>query len=121
MAEPRTDASVNEAYDDLDALFVDPTRLRLLAFLVTLDEAEFRVVADRLNLSDSALSKQISTLRQSDVVTVRKERRPQPARTVLAMTPAGRHRFSAHLAALQAIAQGASHVQDDSTGVDPGE
>ena len=109
-SESTTAGPVSDPVDDLDALFVDPTRLRLVALLASADEAEFRFVAEKLNLSDSALSKQISTLRGHGVVTVRKQRSPQPARTLLALTPTGRHRFSLHLAALQAIARGASHT-----------
>jgi DNA-binding MarR family transcriptional regulator len=60
-------------------------------------------VRDSLSLSDSALSKQISTLEQAGYVTVRKTGAGRSRRTHVRLSSAGRRAFTAHAAALQRI------------------
>ncbi|WP_256388112.1 transcriptional regulator, partial [Allokutzneria sp. NRRL B-24872] len=47
----------------LDQVLLDPTRLSIVALLAASEWCEFAFVRDSVELSDSALSKQISTLR----------------------------------------------------------
>jgi DNA-binding MarR family transcriptional regulator len=83
-----------------DELIHPSTRLSIVALLAAADWVEFGYVRDHLGLSDSALSKQLSTLEQAGYVTVnRSDRRRVRAR----LTGDGRAAFRGHVAALQAI------------------
>lgn len=55
-----------------DELIHTPTRLALVSLLAATEWAEFRYLREQLGLSDSALSKQLSTLEQAGYVEVRK-------------------------------------------------
>ncbi|WTE75087.1 transcriptional regulator [Streptomyces sp. NBC_01615] len=84
-----------------------PSRLAVLAFLSGCVEADFALVRDRCELSDSALSKITRTLEEAGYVDVRKGRVSRRARTWLSLTPEGRDALAAHLDALRAIAEAA--------------
>lgn len=89
---------------ELDQLLLDPTRLAIVALLSAAEWAEFGFVRDAVKLSDSALSKQISTLAKNEYVDVRKGYVGKRPRTWLNLTDSGRDTLAGHLAALQAIA-----------------
>ncbi|MQY06980.1 transcriptional regulator [Actinomadura macrotermitis] len=80
-----------------------PARLSLLALLAPAEWVEFRVLRDRLETSDSALSKQISALHDAGYVDVRKERLHGRRSTRVHLTPHGRAAFQAHALALEQI------------------
>jgi DNA-binding MarR family transcriptional regulator len=83
-----------------DELIHPSTRLSIVSLLAAADWADFGYIRDQLALSDSALSKQLSTLEQAGYVTVdRSIRRRVRAR----LTTDGRAAFQGHVAALQAI------------------
>jgi len=83
-----------------DELIHPSTRLSIVSLLAAADWVEFGYIRDQLGLSDSALSKQLSTLEQAGYVAVdRTVRRRVRAR----LTRHGRTAFQGHLAALQAI------------------
>ncbi|MGJ0118770.1 transcriptional regulator [Williamsia sp. MIQD14] len=91
-----------------DELIHPSTRLTLMATLAAADWVEFAYLRDRLSMSDSALSKQLSTLEGAGYVATE---RPTTGsrRTVRArITDDGRTAFDGHVAALQAIVGGAS-------------
>lgn len=90
--------------DRLAPLLLDPTRLRLVATLAAAGEVEFAFVRDRVGLSDSALSKQLRTLGEADVVGSRRERTGPRRRVWLRLTPHGRTLLAAHVQALREIA-----------------
>lgn len=89
---------------ELDQLLLDPTRLAIVALLAAADWAEFAFVRDSVRLSDSALSKQVTTLSKSDYVEVRKGYVGKRPRTWLNLTDTGRDTLAEHISALQAIA-----------------
>lgn len=86
-----------------DELIHPSTRLSLVATLAAADWAEFTYLKERLGLSDSALSKQLSTLEEAGYVAT--ERRPSGARRKVHahLTDTGRDAFRGHIAALQEI------------------
>jgi DNA-binding MarR family transcriptional regulator len=86
-----------------DDLIHAPTRLSIVALLAASEWAEFTFVRDSLTMSDSALSKQISTLEDAGYVTVRKTGAGRNRRTHLRLSPRGRRAFSSHAAALQQL------------------
>ena len=92
----------------LDELLANPTRLSIMAVLAAADWAEFAFVRDTVEASDSALSKQISTLSANAYIEVRKGYVGRRPRTWLNITDAGRHALERHVAALHAIVARAS-------------
>lgn len=85
-----------------------PTRLRLCAMLRPVDEADFRVIAETLELSEANLSKTVQNLVTLGYLVTSKQASPQrtDARrtTSVKLTPLGRRVFDEHLAALRAMA-----------------
>ena len=88
------------AFDDL---IHSPTRLGIVALLAAADWVEFRYVRDTAGLSDSALSKQLTTLEQAGYVEIRKVVSGRRVRTSTRLTRAGRSAFAGHVQALQRI------------------
>ncbi|SBT65786.1 Winged helix DNA-binding domain-containing protein [Micromonospora sediminicola] len=86
-----------------DELIHAPTRLSLVSLLAASDWADFRYLREQLAMSDSALSKQLSTLEQAGYVEVRKSFVGKRPRTSVRLGRAGRHAFDGHVAALQEI------------------
>ena len=82
------------------------TRLSIVAMLAAAEWVEFSFVRDQLGLSDSALSKQLSTLSDAGYVQVDRESRGQRRRVRARLTGAGRAAFDGHVAALDAIVAG---------------
>lgn len=87
----------------LDGLVHQPVRFSLMAALAKADELEFRLLREALGVSDSLLSRQISTLEEAGYVTVRKGYVGKRPRTWVALTRAGRDRYQEHVKALREI------------------
>ncbi|WP_087486028.1 transcriptional regulator [Brachybacterium massiliense] len=87
-----------------------PVRLRICGLLRPVDELEFAVLRDTLQLKDANLSKNLSQLAEAGLVSTRKEFSParDDARrlTWVSLTAEGHTALAAHLAALRAIAEG---------------
>jgi hypothetical protein len=90
--------------DGLDPLLIDLTRLSLVGLLAGADWAEFPAVRDALEMSDSALSKQVATLERGGYVEVRKGYIGKRPRTWLQLSSHGRLRLSEHVDALRRLA-----------------
>ncbi len=58
---------------DFFKVFGDATRLKILFFLEEEDEVSVSSIAERLNMSQSAISQQLKVLRQSRLVKFRKD------------------------------------------------
>ncbi len=86
-----------------DELIHPSTRLAIVALLAAADWAEFGFVRDRLELSDSALSKQLSTLEEAGYVDIERPVRDRRRRVRARLTPLGRTAFDGHVAALRQI------------------
>ena len=86
-----------------DELLNSPTRLSILAALARLDDVEFSVLRDSLEVSDSVMSKQATALEVAGYVRIRKGHVGKRPRTWLSMTPEGRAAFLRHVAALHAV------------------
>ena len=86
-----------------DELIHPSTRLAIVALLAAADWAEFAFVRDRLELSDSALSKQLSTLEEAGYVDIERPVRDRRRRVRARLTPTGRAAFDGHVAALRQI------------------
>jgi DNA-binding MarR family transcriptional regulator len=86
-----------------DELIHPSTRLSIVALLAAADWAEFSFVRNELGLSDSALSKQLATLEEAGYIAMERPLSDRRRRVRARLTPAGRHAFEGHVAALRAI------------------
>ena len=89
-----------------DAVIHPPPRLQICGLLAAVDLMEFAAVRDRVQVSDSVLSKHVKQLEEAGYVTVRKATVASRQRTSLALTEAGRAAFDAHVAELRRITGG---------------
>ncbi|HEY76018.1 MAG TPA: transcriptional regulator [Thermoflexia bacterium] len=96
-----------------------PTRLRIMAALVALDEGdrvEFTFLQNLLGLTPGNLSIHLQKLEEAGYVVVEKgfvRRRPK---TWVAATPEGREAFAAHVDALEAILRQARGAAEEEEG-----
>lgn len=89
---------------ELDELLGHQVRFSIMALLAAASRAEFRFVRDQVEVPDSVLSKQMSSLEQAGYVKVEKGFIGKRPRTWLSLTRAGRQAWERHLAALRSIA-----------------
>ncbi|WP_231250221.1 winged helix-turn-helix domain-containing protein [Nocardioides furvisabuli] len=97
-------AGSSHARHGLDEVIHAPVRFSIVAALASVDEAEFALVRDTVEVSDSVLSRQVAQLEAAGYVKVRKGYVGKRPRTWLSLTRAGRTAYRAHLDALRAIA-----------------
>ncbi|ANZ41741.1 MarR family transcriptional regulator [Lentzea guizhouensis] len=86
-----------------DDLIHAPTRLSIVALLAATEWAAFTFIRDSVGLSDSALSKQLTTLEEAGYVELKKAFVGNRPRTSAQLTSVGRAAFEQHVAALQEI------------------
>ncbi|ACY95689.1 MULTISPECIES: winged helix-turn-helix domain-containing protein [Thermomonospora] len=98
---------MNHPRHRLDEVIHAPVRFAVMATLAAADRAEFAFVRDTVEITDSALSKQVSTLEKAGYVKVTKGYVGKRPRTWLSLTPAGRSAFASHCAALREIVDSA--------------
>jgi DNA-binding MarR family transcriptional regulator len=87
----------------LDATIHAPLRLQICAALAAADALSFATVRERLDVSESVLSKHVKVLQEAGYVAVHKAAADARQRTWLALTPAGRDAFATHAAALRSL------------------
>ena len=87
-----------------DAVIHAPGRLQICAILSSIDNAEFAMLRDAIKVSDSVMSKHLKQLEEVGHVTLTKAAENGRQRTWVALTPAGRKAFAAHVAELQRLA-----------------
>lgn len=86
-----------------DELIHAPTRLSIVALLAASEWATFTFIRDSVGLSDSALSKQLTTLEEAGYIEVNKAFVGKRPRTSARLSIVGRAAFEQHVAALQEI------------------
>jgi DNA-binding MarR family transcriptional regulator len=86
-----------------DELIHPSTRLAIVALLAPADWTDFAFLRDRLGLSDSALSKQLSTLEDAGYVQIERPLHNHRRRVRARLTEAGVEAFDGHVAALRDI------------------
>jgi DNA-binding MarR family transcriptional regulator len=91
---------------ELDPHVIAPARLKLMTMLTAVSQAEFSIVRDALDVSDSVLSKHLAALGEVGYVKRRKSLHDGRRTTWLALTPRGRKALSAHVATLRALIDG---------------
>ena len=90
---------------DLDHLLIKAVRFSVTAAMADVDRAEFALIRDSVEITDSMLSKQVAVLEQAGYLEVAKGRVGRLPRTWLKLTPAGASAYGRHLAALSRIAR----------------
>jgi DNA-binding MarR family transcriptional regulator len=88
---------------ELDEYLSLPVRLSIVAALAKVDEAEFGVVRDIIEVSDPVLSKQVGVLEGAGYVSAKKGYAGKRPRTWLSLTDDGRAALGRHLTALHAL------------------
>lgn len=88
---------------ELDPLIHAPKRLRIMTILHAVESVEFAFLQDRLGLSASDLSKQMSALADAGYAKIKKTGRGPGSTTWFNLTRAGRSAYASHVAALRAL------------------
>jgi DNA-binding transcriptional ArsR family regulator len=101
---------------DLDPLLLDPTRLSIVSLLAGTRWAEFGWVREAVDLSASALSKQVTTLGAQGYVEVEKGYVGKRPRTWLNLSDTGRTALEDHVRALQRIVDASRQAGRDHGG-----
>jgi DNA-binding MarR family transcriptional regulator len=86
-----------------DSLIHAPNRLMLCALLVSVAELEFAVLREKLEVSDSVLSKQIKALSDAGYLDFKKINKDGRPRTWLSLNEQGIAAYNAHVRALKDI------------------
>jgi DNA-binding MarR family transcriptional regulator len=109
----RSRSQPRASIDDLDPIIHAPKRLAVMAILANSTSTDFGFLRDHLGVTDSDLSKQMSTLDRAGFVEVIKPGRGRGSITSYRITAAGRRAFEQHLAVLnQIVAQTAVQPAD---------
>ncbi len=87
-----------------DTVIHAPNRLQICALLAPLQEAEFQVLRDELEVSDSVLSKHLKQLEEAGYVSFRKGAVNGRQRVWAGLTASGRRAFASHVRELQRLA-----------------
>lgn len=87
----------------LDPVIHAPKRLTAMAILANASSCDFAFLRERLEISDSDLSKQMSALADAGYVKVTKSGHGRGSVTTYRITAAGRKAYAAHRAALVAL------------------
>lgn len=88
---------------DLDPVIHAPKRLMAMAVLANTEYATFQFLKEQLDLKDSDLSKQMSTLESAGYVKSHKRGRGPGSVTTFVMTRQGGRAYKAHRAALYSL------------------
>lgn len=95
--------TVQHPRHELDDLIHAPVRLSMVAALAAADSIDFRTLRDLVQVSDSLLSKHITTLEDAGYLAVRKGYEGRRGRTWLSLTPAGVAAYRRYLEVLTSI------------------
>ena len=87
-----------------DPVIHAPGRLQICALLSASEEAEFAMIREAIEVSDSVLSKHLKQLEEAGYVRPRKAAADGRQRTWLSLTAEGRKAFAAHVAELTRLA-----------------
>ena len=88
-----------------DPVIHAPARLQIMAVLAGVHDAEFSLLRETVQVSDSVLSKHLAQLAEAGYVHLRKAAQAGRQRTWASLTRDGRRAFASHVRALQALAR----------------
>ena len=90
---------------DLDANLTAPKRLALMGLLASATRIEFAYLRDRLELSDTDLSKQLKVLVDAGYVTSRRTGKGKTRASWFSITPHGEEALKSHAEALRRLVE----------------
>lgn len=88
-------------YQLLDDIIHSRIRLAVMALLVTVEEAEFNFLKEKINATDGNLSVHLKKLEDAKYISVKKEFIDRKPRTLYALTKTGRNAFDQYLIRLE--------------------
>jgi DNA-binding MarR family transcriptional regulator len=101
-----TDAPSNEEQSmELDRIVHEPSRLRILAALNSMEEAGFKYLEDITKLPSGNLSTQTSKLEEAGYITIRKKFKGKFPESRYSITPAGKAAFASYKERMRALLQ----------------
>lgn len=100
----------------LDEVIHAPVRLSVMAALAEADRVAFSLLRDTVEVSDSLLSRHISTLESAGYVTVVKGYEGKRPRTWFSLTDQGRAAFERYRSTLRELIEGGPAESDDADG-----
>jgi DNA-binding MarR family transcriptional regulator len=95
---------------ELDEMIHAPVRLSVVAALAAVDRIDFRLLRDAVEVSDSLLSKHLTTLENAGYVEITKGRLGRRAQTWIQLTAAGTAAFDDYQRVLRRILHGDAGV-----------
>jgi DNA-binding MarR family transcriptional regulator len=88
---------------EIDRLIHEPARLKIMAQLFVVEEADFIFLMRQTGLTWGNLSSHMSKLEAADYVEVRKEFLDKKPHTILKLTPKGRDAFKEYRKAMNQV------------------
>ncbi|MGE5811517.1 MAG: winged helix-turn-helix domain-containing protein [Ignavibacteria bacterium] len=88
-------------YQHLDDLIHSRIRLAVMALLITVDEADFVFIKEKVNTTDGNLSVHLKKLEDAGYITVKKEFINRKPKTMYSLTKTGKKAFEAYLDQLE--------------------
>jgi DNA-binding HxlR family transcriptional regulator len=88
-------------YQQIDDLIHSRIRLAVMALLITVDEAEFVFLKEKVNATDGNLSVHLKKLEDAGYITVKKEFINRKPKTMYSLTKTGKKAFEAYLDQLE--------------------
>ena len=93
----------NESTIDIDKLIHEPARLKIMAQLYVVEEADFIFLMRQTGLTWGNLSSHMSKLEAAEYVEIRKEFLDKKPHTILMLTPKGRDSFKKYRKAMDQV------------------
>jgi DNA-binding MarR family transcriptional regulator len=90
-------------YQQLDDIIHSRIRLAIMSLLITVEEADFVFIKEKVKATDGNLSVHIKKLEDAGYVTVKKEFLDRKPRTVYSLNSKGRNAFEAYLEQLEKL------------------
>ena len=88
-------------YQQLNDVIHSRIRLAVMSLLITVEEAEFNFLKEKVNATDGNLSVHLKKLEDADYLSVKKEFVKRKPKTIYALTKKGRQAFEAYLEQLE--------------------
>lgn len=99
---------------ELDEVLHRPARLQIVAVLAKVDDIEFATLRDIVAVSDSVLSKHLSSLVDAGYAKLSKAKQDGRQRTWAALTRKGKRAFASHMRALaELVEQAEAAIADE--------
>ena len=88
-------------YQQLDDVIHSRIRLAVMALLISVDEAEFNFLKEKINATDGNLSVHLKKLEDAGYISVKKEFVNRKPKTMYALTKDGKKAFESYLDQLE--------------------